>query len=123
MSLHCLVLFHSRQKFKQEKILDKVQELVNEYDKRVALLKEEKINLSVDVKFLEIFMLVLHQELLVVQSYSEQETNVTEQLSTKLKEKHGRLLKVCYYVNIKYAKYSSYICFVCKLPQIFHILK
>lgn len=88
------VLFHSRLKFKQEKILDKLNELVNKYDKRVALLKREKIRLSVDVKFLEIFMLVLHQELLVVQSYSERETKVNEQLSAKLKEKHGRLLKV-----------------------------
>lgn len=67
---------------------------MNEYDKQVSLLKREKVNLSIDVKFLEIFMFVVHQELLIVQSYSEQEANVTEHLSTKLKEKHGRLLKV-----------------------------
>ena len=88
------MLFYSRQKFKQEKILNKVHELINTYDKHVALLEREKIHISVDVKFLEIFMLVFHQELLIVQSYSEQETKVTERLNTKLKEKHGRLLKV-----------------------------
>lgn len=120
------VLFHSRQKFKQERILDKVHELVTEYDKHVALLKEEKIKLSVDVKFLEIFMLVLHQELLVVRSYSEQETNVTEQLSAKLKEKHGRLLKVGtrLILNIDSAKRQNIlpVCFACKLPQILSLL-
>lgn len=87
--------------FKQEQIIEEMDRLVQRFDQQVEELSSERLQLSFDIKYLECFVSVLHQELLVVHSYDAQESAILERVNNSLAEKHTKHLKV----NIPYSRY------------------
>lgn len=83
-----------RQIFKQGQIIEEMERLLTEFDQQVENLSEERMQLSIDIKYLEIFVNVLNQELHIVHSYDETETAILERVNYSLAEKHTKHLKV-----------------------------
>lgn len=71
-----------------------MEKLVQEFDQQVEELNSERLQLSFNIKYLEGFFNVLHQELLVVQSYDSQESAILDRVNNSLAEKHTKHLKV-----------------------------
>lgn len=86
----------SRKLFEQDQIIRNMNKAIEHFDKCVKQLCREKVNVSNDIKYLEIFLLVVHQELLVIQRYDEVEESISEKVEKSLAEKHTKLLKVHY---------------------------
>lgn len=68
--------------------------LLTEFDQQVEDLSQERMQLSIDIKYLEIFVNVLNQELHIVHSYDETEAAILERVNYSLAEKHTKHLKV-----------------------------
>lgn len=83
-----------RQIFKQGQIIGEMERLLTEFDQQVEDLSQERMQLSIDIKYLEIFVNVLNQELHIVHSYDETEVAILERVNYSLAEKHTKHLKV-----------------------------
>lgn len=71
-----------------------MERLLTEFDQQVEDLSQERMQLSIDIKYLEIFVNVLNQELHIVHSYDETEAAILERVNYSLAEKHTKHLKV-----------------------------
>lgn len=71
-----------------------MERLLTGFDNRVDELSEERLQLSTDIKYLESFVNLLHQELHIIHSYDETEAAIMEKVNYSLAEKHTKHLKV-----------------------------
>lgn len=71
-----------------------MEKLIRQFDERVDELIEERLKLSLDIKYLEGFESVLHQEVLVIRIYDGQEAAILKRVNNGLADKHTKHLKV-----------------------------
>ncbi|XP_049835089.1 cilia- and flagella-associated protein 44-like [Schistocerca gregaria] len=75
----------SRKVFEQEQIIRGIYDSLNEFDESVRKLQEEKINVEVDAKLMELHVLTLHHELIIIKKFEATE----DALSNKVSAKHA----------------------------------
>ncbi|KAG8283692.1 cilium-dependent cell motility [Homalodisca vitripennis] len=88
------ILRTARQVFKQNDILEEMEVLMTEFDTHLEELSHERLQLSIDIKYLECFVNLLHQELHIIHSYDKTEAAILERVNNSLAEKHTKHLKV-----------------------------
>lgn len=59
-------IFNIRKNYEQTRILNDIEESIRMFDENVAYYAELRITLDVHVKYLELFLLTLHQELMIL---------------------------------------------------------
>ncbi|XP_049940843.1 cilia- and flagella-associated protein 44-like [Schistocerca serialis cubense] len=75
----------SRKVFEQDQIIKGIYDSLNEFDESVRKLQEEKINVEVDAKLMELHVLTLHHELIIIKKFEATE----DALSNKVSAKHA----------------------------------
>ncbi|XP_054260154.1 cilia- and flagella-associated protein 44-like [Macrosteles quadrilineatus] len=84
----------TRQLFKQDQILSEMARLLTQFDQEVELLARQRLQLSIDIKYLECFVNLLHQEFHIMHSFDEAESAIMERVNNSLAEKHTKHLRI-----------------------------
>lgn len=74
--------------FQQDEIVEEMERDIKKYDNDIHELKEKKCKVEVDVKFLQLYLLTVHQEVLILKKFEAQEEEKENKLFEKLLEKH-----------------------------------
>ncbi|KAL0267585.1 UNVERIFIED_CONTAM: hypothetical protein PYX00_009818 [Menopon gallinae] len=77
-----------RRLFEQDGIIEQMEKDIKKYDNDIYELKEEKCRVEVDVKFLQLYLLTVHQEVLILKKFEAQEEVKENRLFEKLMEKN-----------------------------------
>ncbi|XP_035917499.1 cilia- and flagella-associated protein 44 isoform X1 [Anopheles stephensi] len=67
-----------RKLFKQDKVIDKATKRIEQFDRELAALAQERLQVETDAKLLENFQLTLYQELWILKDFSKLETDVLD---------------------------------------------
>lgn len=76
-----------RKLFEQDRIILKINERISEFDKQVEQLSQDRFQVELDAKFLDLYILTLNQELFVLKDFeqleSKMEKSVEDTMMTK----------------------------------------
>lgn len=89
-------LHTSEMLFCQDQICDNSHFKIKEFDERVQCLADLRVQVEVDTKYLELFLLQLNQELVIVRSFEEREDTLLNEEYKCLQERHEMRCKVCF---------------------------
>lgn len=84
----CKKLRVVRRLFEQDEIIDQMDSDIKEFDEAIVELNKKKYQIQVDVEFLELYVLTLHQEVLILKKFEAAEQQKESKLFEKLREKH-----------------------------------
>lgn len=73
--------------FEQDQIIDEMDMNIRDFDVAIVQLNEKKYQLEVELEFLELYLLTLHQEVLILKKFEAAEEEKENKLFDKLKEK------------------------------------
>lgn len=74
--------------YQQDGIIDEMETAIREFDEDIFRLHESKLRIEVDIKFLELYLLTVHQEVLILKKFEAAEEEKENNLFEKLTEKH-----------------------------------
>uniref|UniRef100_A0A182N7M8 Cilia- and flagella-associated protein 44 n=1 Tax=Anopheles dirus TaxID=7168 RepID=A0A182N7M8_9DIPT len=83
-----------RKLFKQDKIIDKTSNRIDQFDRELDQLAQERLQVDTDAKLLENFQLTLYQELWILKDFSKIETDVLTGVEQVTIERNGLLQAV-----------------------------
>ncbi|XP_053686558.1 cilia- and flagella-associated protein 44 [Sabethes cyaneus] len=79
----------TRKLFKQDKIIAKITDRVNDFDRQIEQLAENRIQVEVDAKYLEIHQLTLYQELWILKDFEKIEQKMINSVEELTIERNG----------------------------------
>lgn len=74
--------------FEQDSIIEEMDASIREFDETINILNEERYQVEIDIEFLELFVLTLHQEVLILKKFEAAEEEKENKLFNKLRERH-----------------------------------
>lgn len=74
--------------FEQDSILKKIRKTIENFDEKVSKLFEESIRVDVNVKFLEIYILAVNQELWILKDYEKLEDKAFDKIDQLTSQKN-----------------------------------
>ncbi|XP_026479521.1 cilia- and flagella-associated protein 44-like [Ctenocephalides felis] len=86
-------LRQNRKNYEQTRILNDIEESIRMFDENVAYYAELRITLDVHVKYLELFLLTLHQELMILKEFEANEVLMLAKVQDKINEKNAVVKK------------------------------
>ncbi|XP_046415054.1 cilia- and flagella-associated protein 44 [Neodiprion fabricii] len=84
----------ARQIYEQDCILEHIQESYEELDKSLDELERERLQIVTDSVYMELFILTLHQELIVLKDFEAMEDMLTEKVTEKINERVTAKMKI-----------------------------
>lgn len=84
----------ARKIYEQDCILEHIQESYEALDKSLDELERERLEIVADSVYMELFVLTLHQELVVLKDFEAMEEILTEKVTEKIQEKTVVKVKV-----------------------------
>lgn len=87
-------IYGYRKLFEQDEMLKHINQSITDFDNDLQALHNEKLQLAVEIKFLEIFVLTLSEELIIIRSYSTVENAISDKITTCKAEKNGKMQEV-----------------------------
>nr|XP_018898031.1 PREDICTED: uncharacterized protein LOC109031139 [Bemisia tabaci] len=72
---------------KQATLMKKSEQVISKFDGKLESLAEERVKLSVDIIFKELYLLTLNQELIIIKKYENRENEGLADVVRKLEEK------------------------------------
>lgn len=67
--------------------MKKSEQVISKFDGKLESLAEERVKLSVDIIFKELYLLTLNQELIIIKKYENRENEGLADVVRKLEEK------------------------------------
>lgn len=83
-----------RKLFEQDEMLKHISQLIMKFDSDLQALCNEKLQLAVEIKFLEIFVLTISEELIIIRSYSSVENAISDNITKSKAEKNDKMQEV-----------------------------
>ncbi|KAK6640272.1 hypothetical protein RUM44_011958 [Polyplax serrata] len=80
--------------YEQDGIIDEMDTDIRDFDESIVQLNEKKYQILVDLEFLELYLLTLHQEVLILKKFEAAEEEKENRLFDKLREKHDTQKKM-----------------------------
>lgn len=84
-----------RKLYEQDQIVNEMEMKIEAFDREVEDLSHLKLRVNVEVKFLELHLLTLQQELTVLKDFEDVDEEVSNKILNSLKDKHDMERKVC----------------------------
>lgn len=79
----------------QDMIIKDMHAGVNNFDERLESLCIDRLKYARDVKLMEIFLLTLHQELIVINSYADREDEMANKINLCVRLRNDKIQQVC----------------------------
>ncbi|GAB0093262.1 uncharacterized protein DMENIID0001_083410 [Sergentomyia squamirostris] len=76
----------SKKLFEQEQLTEEISERIKDFDDHLIQLDHERLSVELDVKFLEIHLLTLNEELEILRDFQDKEMSLTEQVDAEMLE-------------------------------------
>lgn len=90
----------ARKIYEQDCILEHIQDSYKALDQSLDKLERERLEIITDSVYMELFILTLHQELIILKDFEAMENMLTEKVAEKSKEMASAKSKVTYPVYI-----------------------
>lgn len=75
-------------------IIKQMHSGVNEFDETLESLSIDRLKYARDIKLMEIFILTLHQELIVINSYADREAEMEHRINSCVRLRNDKILQV-----------------------------
>lgn len=84
----------SRKLHEQDMIIKQMHSGVNKFDETLESLSIDRLKYARDIKLMEIFILTLHQELIVINSYADREDEMEHRINSCVRLRNDKIHQV-----------------------------
>lgn len=83
-----------RKLHEQDMIINQMHSGVNKFDETLESLSIDRLKYARDIKLMEIFLLTLHQELIVINSYADREDEMEQRINSCVRLRNDKIHQV-----------------------------